>query len=254
MANKELVTQKSQLPALPDENTLREVFTANFEGVQPAFEAIKIPTGGGVAWSIPGEEEPEVAKELVGVVLDHYAARAFWPDTFSGGNLPPTCSSLNAKVGTLTRNADGEFGDCVSCKFSQWGTGKDERGQACKKIHRIYILVSGGMSIFPYLLALPPTSAEGKYEGSFSTYTVKLAGKLKKLTDVLTKVKLIQDKNRDGIAYSKAQFFQIGELSPEDKKMVAFMRDNLRTAMRSKPIEVDDYEEPREKNDPWEKS
>ena len=210
---KELATKESALPALPSPEVLQEVFEKNFEGITPTFEVVKVPTGGGLAWTLPGDgDEQEVKKELIGVILDHYACRAYWSVQYAGGTSPPDCSSLDARKGSRDRievNGKPAFGECGTCQYQAWGTGKDGRGQACKKMHRVFILLSDSDSIFPLLLPLPPTSAEGRYEGGLSTYLVKLAGKLKVFDSVKTKIKLIQDKNPDGIAYFKVQFWKV---------------------------------------------
>lgn len=254
----EVAKVERNLPVLPNLEELQDIFNDNFEGIQPSFEVIKIPTGGGIAWTIPGEgEEPDSAKELVGAILDHYGCRAYWPTEYGGGNLPPECSSLDAKTGSLARTTINDlpaYGDCATCQFSQWGTGKEGSGQACKKMHRIFILLSPaegqeGGSIFPYLVSLPPTSAEGKYDGSFSTYVVKLTGHMKKLHGVKTAIKLITDKSKGGKIYSKAQFFARGDLKNDDKKTAQFLRDKLRTAMRQKPFETEEYNTGEESND-----
>lgn len=253
--NKEVTVVEHPLPAVPDPAALKEIFDANFEGITPSFEPIKIPSGGGLAWEIPTEEgDPEVAKELIGAILDHYPARAYWPEDpeESGGGAPPECSSLDAITGT-------KYGKCSECQFSQWGTGKKERGQACKKMHRVFFLLADHDSIFPFLVSLPPTSAEGKYDGSFSTYTVKLGGRLKKVYDVKTRIKLIKDKNKDGQEFSKAQFFSAGNLTVEEKNLVDSLRASLKSAMRARPIEGDTTSEEKEvagivegkSPDPW---
>jgi hypothetical protein len=244
------VKQESALPALPPADQLKEIFEANFEGIVPTFAAIKIPSGGAPVWMVPTDDgEPEAVKEIEGVIIDHYKCRAYWPSEFGGGNVPPECSSLDGKTGY-------KFGECAKCPHSQWGSGKAERGQACKSMHRVFVLRTGSDSIFPMFIPLPPTSAEGKYPGSLSTYAVALGGKLKKIHEVRTRIKLIQDKNRDGIAYSKAQFFVAGDLSEAEKNQVAALRDVLRPAMRSKPFEVDEAVEVEAngaaKKDPWE--
>jgi len=225
-----------QLPAIPDPKELEELFK-EFEGVQPSFSTIKIPTGGSLAWEIPGEEEPVVAKEFLGVILDHYPTRVYWPGDFEGGNAPPECSSLDGRTGF-------KYGECAKCQYSQWGSGKKGRGQACKSVHRVYILLAGSESIFPYLIPFPPTSApqRGGYEGSLPTYLTKIVGKLKKPSGVWTKFKLIKDKNPEGIEYGKVQCFLGGDLTDTEKKTVTFLKENLRTAMREKPFETAEYD------------
>lgn len=262
--SKEIAVKKAAdlpaLPTLPNLQELREVFEANFEGITPTFETIKIPTGGALAWAVPGDgDEPDYEKEIQGVILDHYGCRVFWEQKYggSGAGGPPDCSSVDGKTGS-------KYGDCSKCKWSQWGTatkadGTPSRGQACKMIHRVYLWMAGKDSIFPYLLPLPPTSGQSKYDGSLQTYAVKMGAKLKKLHDVRTKLKLVADTNADGTKYAKAQFFFVGDLTAEEKAQAAFLREQLRPAMRAKPFEVDEDNAPSMANvetgaglDPWE--
>jgi hypothetical protein len=267
--NKEVTMQaKGALPALPDANTIREIFESNFEGITPSFEVVKMPAGGATFWSVPAEDGEDAEKELVGIVLDHYSARAYWPAKIGpGSTVPPMCSSLDAKVGSLPRNKDGEFGDCATCKWAQFGTAKNDdgspgRGQACQFKHRVFLLMPE-RGIFPYMVGLSATSASKKYEGSFSTYAVKLSSKLKRIGDVKTKIKLKGETNADNKPYALALFFQAGDLTEEEKKMSAFLREKLKSAMRQKPFDMEEaaeaepqtngsaptYREP----DPWEK-
>src|SRR3989304_6389367 len=99
--NKNLPQEYSPSPIAPqDESKLREIMSANLEGLTPEFTVVKIPTGGGIAFEVPTDEDIETEKELIGVILDHYPARANWPEKFSGMGQPPECSSLDGKKGT----------------------------------------------------------------------------------------------------------------------------------------------------------
>lgn len=267
---KEVATQeKGALPVKLDANAIREVFESNFEGITPSFEIIKTPGSGAQFWSVPGEDGDDAEKELAGIVLDHYSARAYWPKKPEGSQTtPPLCNSLDAKTGSLPRNKDGEFGDCATCKWSQFGTAKNDdgspgRGQACQFKHRVFLLMPE-RGIFPYMVALSATSASKKYGGSFSTYVVKLSSKLKKIGDIKTRIKLKGETNADGKPYSLALFFEAGELTDEEKKMSAFLREKLKTAMRQKPFEMEEAAEADapagdggaeqfRKRDPWDK-
>lgn len=235
---------ESILPAIADIKEFAATFAENCEGISPSFDTITVPSGGGLAFSIINEDSGEVepAVELVGVVIDHHPARAYWPGAFAGGQ-PPECSSQDAIVGTV-------HGVCASCQFSQFGSeikkdGTAGKGQACKFMRRVFILMAGQESVFPRMLVLPPTSAGSSpgqtskgYDGSFATYTVKLSGRMKKLSDVQTKVKLIQDRSTDGITYSKTTFFYAGDVSDEDKAKIRAIKAGLGAAMRNKPIEA----------------
>jgi hypothetical protein len=242
---KDLAVQTAAaLPALPDPVTLKEMLEENLGGLEASFETVKMPTGGMTVWSVPGDyDEPEIVKELVGVVLQHYSVRAYWKAKYGQGGSggPPDCASLDCIKGSLPRNANGEFGECHSCKWAQFGTATKEdgspgKGQACGLKHRVFLLMPE-RSFFPYLIPLSTTSTTKRYEGSISTYVIKLAGKGKKLAHVRTKIKLIEDRNADGIKYAKAQFFPTGDLNDEEKKQIDAIRAMLETAMKNKPVE-----------------
>ena len=90
------------------------------------FDRVKIPSGGGLAFEIPGDdpENPDVAKELIGVIVDHHLINAFWQDKYSGGNTPPECSSMEGKVGT-----GNPGGSCKLCPLNQFGSGEGGHGK-----------------------------------------------------------------------------------------------------------------------------
>lgn len=228
---------ESILPMIADIKDFAVTFAENCEGISPSFDTITVPSGGGLAFNIINEDSGEMAPviELMGVVIDHHPARAYWPGAFAGGE-PPECSSNDAVTGTV-------HGLCAGCEFAQFGSetksdGSEGRGQACKFMRRVFILMAGQESVFPRMLVLPPTSASQKYDGSFSTYVVKLSGRMKKLSDVQTKVKLIQDRSADGITYSKTTFFYAGDVNDEDKAKIRAIKAGLGAAMRNKPIEA----------------
>jgi hypothetical protein len=250
--SKELAKKDEGLPplaTLPNPAELKEMLEENLGGLEPSFETIHMPTGGMTAWSIPTEgDDPEISKELVGIVLHHYSVRAYWEKRFGqdGSGGPPTCASLDCRNGSLPRNQAGEFGDCDSCKWAQFGTatkqdGTPGRGQACSLKHRVFFLMPE-RSFFPFLIPLSTTSTTKKYEGSISTYGIKLAGRGKKLAHVRTKIKLIEDRNADGIKYAKAQFFFVSDLSNDEKSQIDGIRQTLDSAMRNKPVDVDEAE------------
>lgn len=252
---KELAATDSALPALPDEKTIQEIYEANFgnSGLAPSFEMIHVPTGGGLAWTIPDDtEDGEMTKELLGVIIDHYRCRAYWPGDYDASKAgPPDCKSMDGITGS-------KYGKCKTCEFSQWGSGKEGEGQACKAMIRVYVLLKGHYSILPYLLTLPPTSApeQGGYAGSLPTYASKLLGRMEKIHEVLTRVTLFR-KEGGKYTYSKARFFKAGELTDGEKKTANLIQTKLAQAMREKPFEGEEapQEEHRENGgtnpQPW---
>lgn len=251
---------ESALPAIPQASELRDIMAENCEGLSPQFEAITVPAGGGLSFTMLNDNgEPQPVVEIQAVIIDHYPARAYWSKSMaSGTKAPPDCSSNDALRGTV-------YGSCLDCQFSKFGTeikdnGSQGRGQACKKMHRVFFMQVGQESIFPKMLVLPPTSAESKYEGSITTYAQKLTGRLKRLSGVITKIKLSTEKNAEGISYSRVMFFYGSDLSKEDTAKIGAIRDALKGAMRQKPIDEPSstqhasQNEPQASvnNDPWE--
>ena len=101
-------------------------------------------------------------------------ARAFWPNKDTQG-IPPLCASpdgvrgwfdtesdqakdaalLHVKHPALGKLDNGGPYDCARCPLAQWGSG-DGRGQACKSLRRLMVLVDGWS--MPAILTVPPTS------------------------------------------------------------------------------------------------
>lgn len=146
------------------------------------FDRVKIPSGGGLAFEIPGEEEDdaETAQELIGVILDHGPVNAYWANKFAGGNEQPDCSSFDGKQGV--DRITGEIKDCATCPYNQFGS--DNAGKACKNVHRVYILREDNP--VPLILSLPPTSL--KYMRDYIGKRVILKGF--RCWQVLTKITL----------------------------------------------------------------
>jgi hypothetical protein len=231
--NLEIVKFDSPVLCSPEEQReLLEVMQANLsEDVPVDFPRIKIPSGGGLTFEIPGEEESEPVKELVGIILDHYRVNAYWADEYAGAGAPPTCSALDGKHGVGKPG-----GNCDTCHLNAWGSStKGGRGKACKNIRRVYLLVEGEM--LPYLLALPPTSLD-----DFNTYMRRLTSKHKvPYYGAISKAKLYKTTNKDGIAYSAVAWSFVGALSAQDRNAMKTYAQNLKSAMRNATIEFTDY-------------
>ena len=233
------------LPALTNPQEVMEILEENMAGATPEFPRVKIPSGGGIAFEVPGDnpDEPDSVKELEGVVLDHYPVNAYWARKFTGENNPPDCASLDGKIGQAPQNSPvpwaGGIQDCKTCPFNQWGSAKDEagnstNGKACKNMHRIYLLREN--EIFPVLVTLPPTSVP-----HWTAYTARLSGKLLRFYGVVTKIKLKKAKNKGGIEYSEAVFGKSKDLTPEEVAAMKELSLSLRAAMRNVTIDVTDY-------------
>jgi len=244
---KEIAKREEYLPAIPDKSILEDLKKQNLEGTVPDFEIIKIPTGGQLAWAVPNEtDKPTYEDEVVGVVLDHYPTRVFWRGDYEGGNKQPDCSSLDGKVGV-----GNPGGPCHSCEFAKFD--QDSGRVPCKEVRRVYVLTAE--SILPFLIPLPPTSGAAR-RSPWTSYVTKLFGRGRGINRVITKFTLVEDKNKDGIRYSRVLPFMVRELSPPEIEKVTMLTGLVAAAMRQRPLSPEsEYntngENRQSKTEPW---
>lgn len=223
------VLQQHNFELVPISEELGQIIAEEMDGLGAIpFDTIKIPSGGGLAFELPGETEdsPAAEKELVGIIVDHHPVNAYWETEYDGSNNQPNCSSFDGKTGL---DADsGEVRSCASCPFNQFGSDiRGGKGKACKNMHRIYILMSG--QVIPMLLTLPPTSlaAWRNYIGK------KVVVRGKRPWMVMTKITLKKEKNDNGIAYSQAVFTKVADLTPEECAAIKPMAESFKALTRS---------------------
>lgn len=197
------------------------------------FDRVKIPSGGGLAFEVPGEDEntTDVAKELVGVILYHHPVNAYWEQKFQGGNEAPDCSSIDGKEGVVRET--GEIKNCADCPFNKFA--EDGSGKPCKNIHRVYFLREGNP--IPIILSLPPTSL--KYMRDYIGKRILLKGM--RCYDAITKITLQKEKSKGGIDYSRAVFTFVGKLSDTQKEEVKAMAEQLKERESNMEVGGDDY-------------
>lgn len=184
------------------------------------FDRVKIPSGGGLAFEVPGEDEesPDMVKELVGVILHHHPINAYWIEKFSGGNEAPDCSSVNGKTGVWRET--GEIKSCADCPYNKFAP--DGSGKACKNIHRVYFLREGNP--VPLIISLPPTSL--KFMRDYIGKRILLKGM--RSYDAITKIALKKEKSSGGIDYSRAVFTFVDKLSEEQRAATKAMAESLK--------------------------
>jgi hypothetical protein len=221
-------------------NDMQEILAEEMEGLQMEFDRVKIPSGGGIAFEVPGDDpdSPDIVKEIKGVIVDQYPVNAYWQDKFNGESNPPDCASLDGKVGI---DGNGHTITCATCPLNQYGSGVNDKGEptkgkACKNMHRLYILRE--RDAFPILLTLPPTSK--KPFGGFMAK--RLLGKGLRSCQVVTKVTLKKDKNGDGIEYSQAQFAVDSVLNAEQQATANEYARSIKAITRSQAIVSDEVE------------
>src|SRR5262245_14820000 len=128
---------------------LSETIIENLSGTQLSrmdLDTVRIPSGGGTSWTVPGLDGEETVKVLRGVIVHQTVARGYWETSFEDqSGAPPTCYSNDGKVGIGTPG-----GDCASCKFNQWGTDRrGGKGKACRELRLLFILQVG--SVLPFV-------------------------------------------------------------------------------------------------------
>lgn len=227
------VIEKINLPALNKERL--EAVQEEMEGMDPSFDRIRIPSGGGIAFEVPGEdpENPDSEKEVYGVILDHHAICAWWATEYSGENNPPDCASIDGIVGVSRET--GEKKACASCPKNQYGSAAEGNGKACKNMRRIYFAKPDYM--FPMLLVLPPTSLK-----NFANYIKRsIVGKGRRSCEVLTRFSLAKDRNAGGIVYSKAVFAPAGMLPENIQEQVKAYAQEIKAFTRTIEVSTEDY-------------
>lgn len=229
MSNELTVLQQNNFELATIDGNFADIISDEMEGLgQMPFETVKIPSGGALAFEIPGdsEDQPDTVKELVGIVVDHHAVNACWIEEYAGGNTPPDCSSGDGKTGT---RSDGSTCDCATCPYNQFGSARVGSGKLCKNMHRIYILRSG--DIMPMILTLPPTSIT-----AWKNYVAKrIVLRGKRTWQSLTKISLKREKNNAGIAYSEAVFTKVADLSPAECEQIKPLIDGFKVMTRTLP-------------------
>ena len=187
------------------------------DGLEIQFERIKIPSGGGTVFEVPGEgDEPDNVKDFTAVILHHHPLNCHYKDKYSGGSNPPDCGSFDGITGV-----GDPGGACKSCPLNQYGTADEGDGKACKNRRRIYLLREGEM--FPMLLSLPT--------GSLKTFTKYLQSQLTKgrtSGGIVTKFSLKKATNAGGIAYSQAVFAFERTLSLEEQRAVKPLSEQVK--------------------------
>lgn len=196
------ITAAQDMDAIMDEDLAGLEFTP---------DRIKIPTGGNTTFEVPDgdtDEGTRPAKEIVGVIILHHPAYAYYRDRYTGGNNPPDCGSFDGIHG---RGTPG--GECRECPFNQFGSGEGA-GKACKNRRMLYILMEG--EIFPMVLSLPTGSLK-----EFAKYVKHQLTKGRRLSQIVTKISLKRAVNANGIAFSQAVFSFVRTLDPVEAESMA---------------------------------
>lgn len=100
MKNEMMETSQTGFLALQDFD-LADVMCAEMDGLSAAFERVKIPSGGGVMFEIPGEnpEEPDTVKTFSAVILYQHSLNAYYQSEYQAAPIRLTAAALTGTTG-----------------------------------------------------------------------------------------------------------------------------------------------------------
>jgi hypothetical protein len=176
------------------------------------FDRIKVPSGGQLAWMVPGLEGETPEKTVSGILIYWRDSRVYWEHSFSdsGGGSPPQCSSDDG-----IRGIGDPGGECAACPLSQWG--EDGEAQACRQVRVLFLLRPD--AFLPVVVSCPPTSI-----APIKKYFMRLASKGVPYYGVITQLGLESTQSVGGIKYARIEritrlhSITCRERLPEEKK------------------------------------
>lgn len=236
MSKNEVAVTNETFNLVTIEGAIAEAIAEEMDGLGTVpYDRVKIPSGGGIAFELPGEtdEDTESATELVGVILYHHPVNSYWKEKFEGGNEQPDCASQDGKHGVDRET--GEIKDCANCPYNQFGS-DGGNGKACKNVHRIYMLREGNP--VPLILSLPPTSL--KYMRDYISKRILLKGM--RCYHAVTKITLKKERSAGGITYSRAAFTFVDKLTPEQIVASEAMANSIKQLDSRIDVDGSDYE------------
>lgn len=193
------------------------------------LDRIKIPAGGGLFFNVPGEDGITPEKSIQGIVLHLGIRRSYWVNPTPTGS-PPDCFSIGGLKGI-----GNPGGECANCPFNQFGSavksdGKQGKGKRCREMRVMLILRA--QDRLPIVVLAPPASIK-----PVKQWLMKLPVFM---FQAVIKLELSQDKNSDGVEYSKLVPSYVGHISPEAAKGLQAYAETLKKVIVGKaPIGSD---------------
>lgn len=216
---------------------------------------IKFPSGGMVAFST--NDDDVIKPPFNAIIAVSQKARAWWPGKDTAG-LPPLCSSPDGVNGlfndadetqipaalqwpvrhpalsTLDKSAVSGPWSCSACPLAQWGSGQG-KGQACKVLRRLVILVEGWN--MPAIITLPPTSV--KIFDAYASARARTKGNA--YFTAWTRFDLEKKTNAAGIGYGVVKLTASQPLNEGEVAAVFEIRRQFAALVRTMNIDADDY-------------
>lgn len=204
---------------------MSKVLAEEFKGLdisEGSFPKIKIPSGGGLAFEVPGDDpdSPDMVKSFDAVILQHNTINVYYKDKYTGDNTPPDCHSKDGITG-MDRET-GECKKCEECPLNEYGSGEGGNGKACQNKCVLSLLREG--ECIPTILTLPATSV-----APLKQYKLRLVSKGIRTHSVVTRFALRKATSKGGIIYSEATFTAARKLSEEELKSINKITQFLNT-------------------------
>ena len=224
------VYQNFVLPTALNSDFSSEDLADDMEGLQLTMQRVKIPGGGNLQFEIRSDDpdNPDYERKLVGVILYHHLANAYWPEGSEyDDNVPPFCQSFDGKQGY------GEPGGvCEACALSQFGSASNGRGKACKNMRVLYLLRSG--EFMPLAINLSPTSISPFREFLNQGFVFRNRATYGSLVEIGLK----RQTNPEGKDYSVATFKRLGDFHGDQlaavRKYALSFREQIRGMNRQR--------------------
>lgn len=188
---------------------LQEAMATEYAGMEFQLDRLKFPSAGATVFEVADDEESEAVKEIVGVIVLHHPAYAYYAEAYQGGHQPPDCCSFDGRQGV-----GNPGGQCRNCHLNQYGSSREGTGKACKNRRMLYVLREG--EAFPIMLSVPTGSLK-----SWQAYAKHHLSKFRKLSEVVTKISLKKAVSSTGITYSQLTFATVRLLEDEEKEAIA---------------------------------
>ena len=216
--------QDFMLPTALDSDFSSEDLADDMDGLQMTMQRVKIPGGGNLQFEIRSDDpdNPDYERKLVGVILHHHFANAYWPEGSEyDDNVPPFCQSFDGKQGY------GEPGGvCAACAFNQFGSTASGSGKACKNMRQVYLLRSG--EYLPLQLSLPPTSLRPFNDFMNLAFVARRRPSYSAIVEIGLK-----RAESGGYTYSVATFRKVRDLAGEDLAAVKSYATNFKEQVKA---------------------
>lgn len=194
-------------------SNVAELVGANLAGEDVSefdLDQVKVPSGTGAAvWAVPGLSGEEAVPHIDGIIVHVGKRRQYWKSSKVSGE-PPDCHSKD-----MARGIGTPGGDCEACQFNQFGSAINEdgnpgRGKRCKEKRLVFIVRDSDQ--LPIVVSVPSGSLK-----SIKQYLMRLKVPY---YQVVTRLSLVKEKNKDGTSYHEVQPTMLTQLPTDTVERV----------------------------------